>query len=424
MSIEHVKAVVDSPNEIEGGRFKVLVALAEWANADGTCWYSIGEIARRAHRSTRATIYILQELEALGYITIQRGHGRGNASHYTVQIDALNRQQEGQEKVQLARQKVQTTGRKSATTSAPITEEKVQLGSRNGAIVVAAFSPENVQNGEIKGAIQDMEKVQFNEQKVQFEEEKVQLSSGKGAISIAHEPLLINHQYNHQENHQDVNHQDSGASVLRRATDPPPTEVEVEPEPAAVGVVAESAAKPTRKPREKAEQKPKAPRHRKQTKHEWPEDFNVAYLWRLLEQEFGKLTWSTADWSRETAAANVVANAGIEEGVSEHDILAFLKYLAACDRRWKANGAEMPLLSRNHAQFGAWWAAGKPEQPNANTNGGYANGNGTRNGAERYGGDRNARTNRALEWNARFAAGVRATGGDSQEFPGGRSDTP
>lgn len=377
MSIDHVKAALDSPNDIEGGQFKVLMALAEWANSDGICWYSVAEIARRAHRSYRGTIYILQQLEADGYISVEHSRGRGNSSRYTVMIEALATPRAAKENVQSASKNVQSSTGKSAKAVAHITTENVQSQNGKYAEVVAPFS--------------DVENVQSGVQNVQSSRQNVQFGAIKCATQIAHEPLV-----NHQENHQE-NHQDSG------------------------DVAPEVAPDKRQHGRGKGERKP---RQKKEPKYQWPEDFKLAYLWRRLGEEFGPLTWSGADYARETGAVSVVVNAGIEEGVTEEDIVAFLRYVAACDRRWKANGAEMPLLSRNHTQFGSWWAAGKPEQPQDNVKGGYSNGNGTGNGADGYGADRNGRTNRSLDWNARFAARVRASSGDSQELPRRGASTP
>lgn len=411
MSIEHVKAVLDSPHQIEGGQFKVLVALAEWANAEGTCWYPISEIAYRAGRGYRATIYILQQLEEAGYITIERGGGRGSGSVYTVQIQALSAPKPGHEKVRSRAEKVQWSKKKGAEVVAPIGTGKGANEGHIGAGILAPYeaeigeqilAPNGAHNGgysEIKGAIQTAEKVQSEQQKVQFSEEKVQFADEKGANSIAPQPLLINHQYNHQDNHQDVNHQDSRKSAAKKGTAPKQAE-----KPAAVGGG-------TRKKRE--------------PKYRWPEDFSPNYLWRRVQEEFGKLTWSAATFARETKAANVIANAEFEDGVTEEDIVAFLKYVAACDRRWKANGAEMPMLSRHYEQFGAWWAAGKPEQPQEQQKGGYANGNGNGHGALRGRAEQGlSKGNRAVISNFRLAKIINATGGDSEEFLGGSTIAP
>ena len=177
MSVDHVKALLDSPNPIDGGRFMVLIALAEWANSEGVSWYPVADIARRARREIRATQYILRQLETEGYLSVERAVGRGKASRYTVNISALTAE------------KVQSATAKGATINAPIIEEKVQFSQGKGAIE----QPEKVQIETRKGANPGVEKVQFAEEKVQFPTIK-----GASIVAPPVEPL-INHQYNHQE---------------------------------------------------------------------------------------------------------------------------------------------------------------------------------------------------------------------------------
>jgi Helix-turn-helix domain len=60
----------------------VLLALASRANAEGACWPSLADLARRTRLSRRQLQYALQRLEALGELRVVRGRGRGHLSRY------------------------------------------------------------------------------------------------------------------------------------------------------------------------------------------------------------------------------------------------------------------------------------------------------------------------------------------------------
>lgn len=89
MSFRYSTAVLDGPQCLDGGKLKVLIALAEWADENGLSWHSIAEIARRARLGERATRYVLRQLEEEGYLVIEQGHGRTHTSRYILQLDAL-----------------------------------------------------------------------------------------------------------------------------------------------------------------------------------------------------------------------------------------------------------------------------------------------------------------------------------------------
>src|SRR5690349_13275390 len=124
MSIRYVTAVLDGPDTLDGGRLKVLLALAEWADDTGLSWHCIADLARRARLKERATQYVLQQLATEGYVVIEPGQGRTHTSRYIVQIDALIKGAKGasivapfnkEEKVQNPTEKVQKTAIKGAT---------------------------------------------------------------------------------------------------------------------------------------------------------------------------------------------------------------------------------------------------------------------------------------------------------------------
>lgn len=58
----------------------VLMALADEANDDGYCRASMRVVAEKAGVSVRAAQYAVRRLEAEGFLTVERGDGRGHAS--------------------------------------------------------------------------------------------------------------------------------------------------------------------------------------------------------------------------------------------------------------------------------------------------------------------------------------------------------
>jgi hypothetical protein len=68
----------------EGSHLLALLALADWANADGLCWPKVSKLAKRARVGERQAQFILADLSESGELYIQRGTGRGNKSHYVV----------------------------------------------------------------------------------------------------------------------------------------------------------------------------------------------------------------------------------------------------------------------------------------------------------------------------------------------------
>jgi hypothetical protein len=153
VSVRYVKAVLDGPKTLKHGKLAVMQALAEWAGEDGRSWYPVVRVAERARLNIRATQYALKALEEAGFISIEHGVGRGNPSVYTINLEALQCQEQQPEKVQ-----------KGAILDST---EKVQSSALNGA------------NSDTKGAVI---------------EEKVQFSTEKGANSLARVKPPVNHQ--------------------------------------------------------------------------------------------------------------------------------------------------------------------------------------------------------------------------------------
>ena len=67
----------------------VMLALADYADADGLCWPSVDKIAQKARLGSRHVYNILRRLRADGVISVEtRGGGRGTATRYrTTKLD-------------------------------------------------------------------------------------------------------------------------------------------------------------------------------------------------------------------------------------------------------------------------------------------------------------------------------------------------
>ena len=66
----------------------VAVILSTYADKDGLAWPSILTLSEASGVSERNTSKAVQQLEALGVLTIERGLGRGNTSRYRFTLAA------------------------------------------------------------------------------------------------------------------------------------------------------------------------------------------------------------------------------------------------------------------------------------------------------------------------------------------------
>src|SRR5580765_6894795 len=171
MSIDVMIRVWDR-SQHEGSHLLALLALADWANADGLCWPKVAKLAKRARVAERQAQYILAELAESGELYIQRGTGRGHGSRYVVltgmeeatiaavlihhfDMPALEAQAIAREKVQQSSPFIQ-----ASNGQAHVRAERVQQSSPIQALKGAVQRRERVQSGALKGAVQRRERVQ------------------------------------------------------------------------------------------------------------------------------------------------------------------------------------------------------------------------------------------------------------------------
>jgi DNA-binding transcriptional regulator YhcF (GntR family) len=71
-----------------GERLLVLLALADWAQADGFCYPSQRQVAEKARISQKAAKDILHDLIAEGMLEVlESGNGRGHPTHYRLRLE-------------------------------------------------------------------------------------------------------------------------------------------------------------------------------------------------------------------------------------------------------------------------------------------------------------------------------------------------
>jgi hypothetical protein len=88
MSIKIMAAVWDR-NDLSQSETLVALALADHADDEGECWPSIDRIATKARIGDRQTQRVIQRLEALGLIQVERAVGRRNTNCYRFTLDAI-----------------------------------------------------------------------------------------------------------------------------------------------------------------------------------------------------------------------------------------------------------------------------------------------------------------------------------------------
>jgi hypothetical protein len=93
MSVKVMQLIWERAPYVEHGLILVLLALADWANDEGFCWPSMDLLAEKSRQSRRNISYVLKRLEDDEVIDLQRGNGRGHATHYRINIERMQRMQ-------------------------------------------------------------------------------------------------------------------------------------------------------------------------------------------------------------------------------------------------------------------------------------------------------------------------------------------
>lgn len=97
MSIELLNLAFNA--KLTGSKKSVLIALADRANHGGYCYPSLVDIANRAGCTKRSVISAIKKLEAEGFISAIRDHGRVNK--YIILIEKLSTTSENQSPVEV-----------------------------------------------------------------------------------------------------------------------------------------------------------------------------------------------------------------------------------------------------------------------------------------------------------------------------------
>jgi DNA-binding MarR family transcriptional regulator len=77
-------STVWSSAKVEGSELLVLLALADFADDEGTCWPSIETLARKSRLKRRATQYAIQSLVDAGLLTVEPNAGPNTVNLYRV----------------------------------------------------------------------------------------------------------------------------------------------------------------------------------------------------------------------------------------------------------------------------------------------------------------------------------------------------
>src|SRR5687767_908115 len=80
-------AQVRSSSQSKGSARLLLFVIASHVNPDsGLAWPSLETLAREIALTRRRVIQLIHVLEALGELTVRRGHGRGHVNFYRVNV--------------------------------------------------------------------------------------------------------------------------------------------------------------------------------------------------------------------------------------------------------------------------------------------------------------------------------------------------
>lgn len=140
MSIAVMTQVWDTSKE-KGTALLLLLALADFANAEGIAWPSIETLAQRARISERQTQYIIHSLEADGELYVMQAIGRGNVNRYFIphglQSEKVERTLKGEIFAPFIWTEVDRKRKIENTEKVKSGAEKVQSSAIKGAIAIA-----------------------------------------------------------------------------------------------------------------------------------------------------------------------------------------------------------------------------------------------------------------------------------------------
>lgn len=85
MTTQHTDAVREYATRLDATEKRLLYQIATLANGDGVCGPSVKSLAAAIGRTPRQTRRLIACLEQRGYLTVERGGGRGRASEYRIQ---------------------------------------------------------------------------------------------------------------------------------------------------------------------------------------------------------------------------------------------------------------------------------------------------------------------------------------------------
>lgn len=173
--------VWDNALSLSGTDLLLLLKIADHANDNGVCWPSVESLAAGIRLKPRQTRTLIARLEEQGYIHVERGVGRGNASSYAIRPTDQWRDSQHGENVQCDPGTQKGAEECTLLDELPVTEN---AQSQNGKpATYCTFSPEKVQSKKVQD-----ETAQTDAEKGAISEQKVQSSARKGAMAPVQTP--------------------------------------------------------------------------------------------------------------------------------------------------------------------------------------------------------------------------------------------
>lgn len=131
MSVRVMAEVWDCADLTDPTQVAVMQRLANHADDNGrNCFPSIAHLALKTRYSERTVQRVIAQLEAAGFIAVERGSGRGNESNYTINVEKLKGRQHDTlsetKRVTPKRRKGVTETKKGDIGAAPLFEGNVR----------------------------------------------------------------------------------------------------------------------------------------------------------------------------------------------------------------------------------------------------------------------------------------------------------